>query len=102
MRRNLTLTLGLRYQFNGVPYEENGNLSNLLSDPATTFPVTLSSLDRGPDTSFMRRLLNIEPRVGFSWDPWDDGRTAIRGGYGIFHDRNFGNLFGNATRQSAF
>ena len=30
VRRNLTLTLGLRYQLDGVPYEENANFSNLL------------------------------------------------------------------------
>ena len=103
VRRNLTLTLGLRYQFNGVPFEEHGNLSNLLSDPATTFPVTLSLV--GPGTGhqlYENDYSNIEPRVGFSWDPWNDGRTAIRGGYGIFHDRNFGNLFGNARGNPPF
>src|SRR5579864_6081362 len=35
IRRNLTLTLGLRYQLDGVPYEQNANFSNLLQDPST-------------------------------------------------------------------
>ncbi len=103
VRRNLTLTLGVRYQFDGVPYEEHGNLSNLLSDPSTTFPVVLSFV--GPGTGhqlYEDDYSNIEPRVGFSWDPWNDGRTAIRGGYGIFHDRIFGNLFGNARGNPPF
>src|SRR5262249_41117891 len=45
---------------------------------------------------------NIEPRVGFSWDPWGDGRTAVRAAFGIFHDRVFGNLFGNARGNPPF
>jgi hypothetical protein len=47
VRRNLTLTLGLRYQLDGVPYEEGANFSNLLGDP-TTAPITMSIV--GPGT----------------------------------------------------
>ena len=102
VRRNLTLNLGLRYQLNGVPYDVNGNMSNLFTDPAS-FPVVFSLV--GPGTGkqlFHDDYSNIEPRVGFSWDPWGDGKTAIRGAYGIFHDRIFGNLFGNARGNPPF
>lgn len=103
VRRNFTLTLGLRYQLDGVPYEENANFSNLLVNPASAAPLTMSIV--GPGTGnqlYNNDYSNIEPRVGFSWDPWSDGKTAVRGAFGIFHDRVFGNLFGNARGNPPF
>jgi len=106
IRRNLTLNFGLRYQLNSVPYETGGNLSNLLQDPgsyAFGAPVTFSLV--GPGTG--HQLYNpdykdIEPRLGFTWDPWGSGKTAIRAGFGIFHDRTFGNAFGNVRADPPF
>ena len=102
VRPNLTLNFGLRYQLNGVPYELHNNLSNLLTDPRS-FPVVFSIV--GPGTGhqlYNDDYSNIEPRIGFSWDPWKDGKTAIRASFGIFHDRVFGNLFGNARGNPPF
>ncbi len=102
VRSNVTVNLGLRYQMNGVPYELHNNLSNLLTDPRT-FPVVFSTV--GPGTGhqlFNDDYSNVEPRIGFSWDPWKDGKTAIRASFGIFHDRVFGNLFGNARGNPPF
>ncbi len=102
VRSNFTLNLGVRYQLNGVPYELHNNLSNLLSDPRS-FPVVFTTV--GPGTGhqlFHDDYSNVEPRIGFSWDPWRDGKTAVRASFGIFHDRVFGNLFGNARGNPPF
>jgi outer membrane receptor protein involved in Fe transport len=106
VRRNLTLSLGLRYQYNSVPYETGANLSNLLQDPGSYAfgqPVTFTIV--GPGTG--HQLYNpdykdIEPRLGFTWDPWNNGKTSIRAGFGIFHDRTFGNAFGNVRADPPF
>jgi hypothetical protein len=106
IRSNLTLTLGLRYQLDGVPFEEQGNFSNLLTDPSSfAFGQNVVMSIVGPGTGkqiYKQDYSNIEPRIGFSWDPWKDGKTAIRGAFGIFHDRVFGNLFGNARGNPPF
>ncbi|MGA8597984.1 MAG: TonB-dependent receptor [Bryobacteraceae bacterium] len=100
---NLTLSYGLRYQFNGVPFERNGELSNLFQNPAGFSPFTFSLIGSGATKNLYNNdPLNFEPRFGFSWDPFSKGKTAIRAGYGIFHDRIFGNLFENAGGNPPF
>ena len=103
VRSNVTLTLGLRYQFDGVPFEKNGNFSNLLTNPNTAGPFDLSIV--GPGTGKMmynNDFKDIEPRLGIAWDPFKNGKTSVRAAYGIFHDRIFDNLFGNARSNPPF
>jgi Carboxypeptidase regulatory-like domain/TonB dependent receptor-like, beta-barrel/TonB-dependent Receptor Plug Domain len=87
-RPNLTVNLGLRYEITTVPNEVQGKLVNLLNitDPqpscakpiAGCAPTPLSSLFSNPT------LRNFEPRFGFAWDPSHNGKTAVRGGFGMF------------------
>jgi hypothetical protein len=104
VRTNLTLSLGLRYEFDGVPFERNGNFSNLLygqaSDPA---PITFQTV--GPGTgrqAYYNDPYDFEPRLGLAWDPLHDGKTSFRAAYGVFHDRVFGNLFTNLKGDPPF
>ena len=106
LRPNLTLNLGLRYQLNGVPFETSANLANLLRDPgsfATGQPVVFTVVGPGTGHSlYQPDYKDIEPRFGLTWDPFKDGKTAVRAGFGIFHDRTFGNAFGNVRADPPF
>ena len=76
-RANLTVNLGLRYEMTTVPTEINNKLANLrnLSDAV---PHLGSPFFSNPTTK------NFEPRLGFSWDPFNNGKMAVRGGIGLF------------------
>ncbi len=103
----LTLIAGLRYEFNGVPFESGGNFSNFFGDASAPVPSVgyFSFTNVGPGTGrqmFQDNWGLIEPRIGFAYDVFGNGKTAVRGGYGMFHDRVFDNLFGNARSNPPF
>jgi Carboxypeptidase regulatory-like domain/TonB dependent receptor len=104
LRSNLTIDLGMRYEFFGVPFERDGNFSNLLDQQASaTPPVTFQTVGPGTGRQLYRDdFSNFEPRMGLAWDPFKNGKTSLRAGYGIFHDRVFGNLFGNLRGDPPF
>ena len=96
---NLTFNMGLRYEMttkptdaNTVPgYTVNGytvaaagfqeiiSLSNCSSSPTACGPVGVNSpLLQNPTTK------DFEPRIGLEWDPFKDGKTSVRAGFGMF------------------
>ncbi len=76
---NLTLNLGIRYEFMTPIWESNNNLSNF--DPGTQQLVMASSGSLYNRALVQPNRLNFGPRVGFSYSL--DRKTVIRGGYGI-------------------
>jgi hypothetical protein len=86
VRPSLTLNLGLRYEMSTVPYEVQGKVSNLynLTD-AQPHCGTSNPACVGTGPYFLNPTLrNFAPRVGFAWDPFHNGKTAVRGGFGFF------------------
>jgi hypothetical protein len=76
-RSSLTVSAGLRYEMATVPTEVNGKLT-VLRNLTDTSPHLGDPLFSNPT------LRNFEPRLGFSWDPFRDGKSAVSGGFGVF------------------
>jgi hypothetical protein len=79
VRPNLTLNWGLRYEMASIITEQAGKLSNLrVLNSAPPNPFLGSPYILNPTKK------NFEPRVGFAWDPFKDGKTSVAGGFGMF------------------
>jgi hypothetical protein len=97
LSRNFKLVLGLRYELNTVPEEVNqrvestftsSEVQRFIAEEKRLFGVSgFEHYLDGRRSIFRRDLNNIAPHIAFAWDPFGNGKTSVRAGYGIYYDQ---------------
>ena len=106
VRPNFTLTLGLRYELNTVPTEVKRRIEATFNSPEVQQYIAIekqvTNAVFGRNISGFENFLsgrfkiyetdanNIAPHIAFAWDPFKNGKTSIRAGYGIYYDQILG------------
>ncbi len=99
IRPNLTLNLGLRWEYYAPPTETKGHLTNFIpaNDPILGL---VNANEINPSQQWPSTWRNFGPRVGFAWSPEKyNNKLVWRGGFGIAYDRFDDNIF-NQTRNN--
>lgn len=119
VRPNLTIDLGVRYQY-FVPVTDRdnkiGTFDPELYDPSAAVCTTAACTSMvlastnpnngfalaGSTSRFGRKINpsdknNFSPRVGLAWDPFSDGKTIVRAGYGLYYDQALIGIFEQAA-----
>jgi hypothetical protein len=75
-KSNFTINFGLRYEWDSTPSEAMGRFTNFDLTSGTLVPA---------NQPYHTNNKNFEPRIGFAWDPFKDGKTSVRAAYAILN-----------------
>ncbi|MGA9772246.1 MAG: TonB-dependent receptor, partial [Blastocatellia bacterium] len=85
LRSNLTLSVGLRYEYNSPPVDPEDRAN--LYDPTTQSLVAVGT-NGLPRSGYESDRNNFAPRVGLAWTLGSKGNTVVRTGYGVYYDQS--------------
>ena len=94
MSPNLTLNLGVRWEIATANKENHGKQSQV--------NVYTDALSHAESPNYSIPSNNFAPRLGFAWDPGGSGKTAVRGGFGMFHQMLLADFYFGARSQAPF